>query len=103
MNALHYGEQASVTTAYNQAKLDLEAHLEAVPHVTGCREFGLGFAVDRYILSGAFEHFLEKGEGPRRRDLGQSFDDEEYMGGMMGLCQELAHYAMVGSAGGKIT
>ena len=60
MNALHYGEQASVTTAYNQAKLDLEAHLEAVPHVPGCREYGLGFAVEAYILSGAFEHFLEK-------------------------------------------
>jgi len=99
ISSLHYGNDGGQARRsqedYKEAKKLLMQHFAENPLKPGCREEGLNGAVEQLLIAEGFQHFLDTGKTMSRVQLGSdTFDDEEYMSGVMGVCQELAHYAL---------
>lgn len=92
--ALQYGlPEAAAATAAGARGL-LEAHEALTPHEKGCRDGILTSAYENFVKFQAFSEFLRTGTVLRRSELGPKFDDEEYLSGIIGTCQDLVRYAL---------
>mmetsp|Transcript_22102 Transcript_22102/g.67901 ORF Transcript_22102/g.67901 Transcript_22102/m.67901 type:complete len:330 (-) Transcript_22102:809-1798(-) len=94
LTAMHYGLKEAAAAKLGEAESALKAREEARPHVVGCREGNLNQVSESYLRAKAFAHFLETGQVLSRAAAGSDFDDEEYLSGVIGACQELAHYSL---------
>jgi len=96
ISSIHYAAVTPmIIEAHETAKDKLIQHLTEWPQPPGCREWGLQSAIEQFLIAEGFAHFLKTGKTLSRHQIGADLlHDEEYMAGVMGMCQELSHYSM---------